>query len=81
MRCVIDDTSHFSKSNAIPGIPAIVLKPPYKEKGDTFIHVAIESEVCDTHYLRHDEEWPESVYRRKIYKVRIPIERVTILKK
>lgn len=70
-RCMLDDT-RFSSDPAkfgIPGIPGVVVKGPYTEKGDTYIHIAIESEVM------HPEL--DDVYIRKIFEVRVPIERVT----
>lgn len=68
-RCTLDDTSMSSRPDELPGIPGVVVKAPYTEKGDTYVHIAIESEVM------HPEK--DDVYIRKIFEVRVPIERVT----
>jgi len=76
-RCVLDDTSTSSRPNELPGIPGVIVKGPYTEHGDTFIHIAIEQEVMGTHSLYHDQDWPESIYYHKIFEVRVPLHRVT----
>jgi hypothetical protein len=64
------------KSCVIDGeIPAVILKPPYKSSGDTFIHVAIESEVVDPRTLVDSHTYE---YVKKLFEVRIPLERITL---
>jgi hypothetical protein len=61
-------------------IPAIVVKPPYSDKWGTFMHVAIEAEEAKVNYFSNNEDWPNSCWRRRIFEVRIPFNRVSVKK-